>query len=232
MIDDHVTKYLGFLCRLTNFFEDVVDDAFCDTLFISSIDPYSQEIPNTIEVYPLNCKYDPMDSIKLFSEQWDLDNIVFTIGFSASMPYTKLYDIVKTVYTHTLHYRMKEYSLKSIRDRREYFLALLFNGKAFVVEGGVDRVIIPHIRHCISAHTHPSTIPYPSKHDVETIIRLLIDRGLLHAIETIGNSLYIYRVGAISEDGLIALRRIEGLSDLNEIMKVVKSIDNLEIAIV
>ncbi len=229
MIDNNGTRYLGFLARFINFLEDVVDDAWCEDVFVDrSIYDRRPDLPNTIAIEPYRCSYDPLESIRVFSSQWDIDEESIVIG-RGYYSLNELYYLVPNIYTETLHYLMKSYAGKTIASRREYFLAVLFNGRGFLVEGEIDHVRIPFIPHCISSHTHPSRIPIPSKRDIKMILYMMINRGFLHVIETIGSSLYIYRVKPLTEDDLVKLRSIEHLNDYREVISVFKSIDSIRI---
>ncbi len=229
LIDNNNTRYIGFLSRFINFLEDVLDDAWCEDIFIDkSIYSNRPIIPNTIEIEPYKCSYDPLESISVFSSQWDIDEISITIG-KGYYSLNELYFLIPSIYIETLHYLMKSYSSKTITSKKEYFLAILFNGKGFLVEGEVDRVRIPFIPHCLSSHTHPSHMPIPSKRDIEMILYMMLNRGFLHVIETVGASLYIYRVKPLSENDLVKLRSIESLNNYRDVINVFKTIESVRI---
>jgi len=228
IVENSNTKYIGFLSRFINFLEDVLDDAWCEDIFVDkSIYDSRPIIPGTIEVEPYRCSYEPEESIRVFSGQWDID-IDITIG-KGYYSLNELYFLIPSIYVETLHYLMKSYASKTIANKREYFLAILFNGKGFLVEGEVNRVRIPFVPHCLSSHTHPSHMPVPSKGDIEMILYMMLNRGFLHVIETVGASLYIYRVRPLSEDDLVKLRSIESLNNYRDVISVFKSIESVRL---
>ncbi len=226
VFENSATRFIGFLGRLINFLEDVVDDAYCRTVYVPRMRLYDYIVPEEVVVEPVDCMYDPIDSINIFKEHWMIDRVVVGHG---SIDYRELYNFIHIAYSHTLHYKMKEYSIKSRSMGGEYFLAVLFDGRAFIVEGEKDHVTLPSIPHCLSAHTHPSPTPYPSKRDIETIINMMVNRGLMHVIETTGYSLYVYRVKPLSEEDVITLRLIEGEKDYRRIIDLFKNIKSLRI---
>ncbi len=224
LLVDTNTRYIAFLSRLINFLEDLIDDAWCRTVYVSK-NVYTERPlePSYIVIEPVECSYDVEESIEIFSRQWDLDTIDFRIG-KGDIAFSDLYYFIPSFYSATLHYLMKNYATKTVARRREYFLAILFNGKGFILEGEEDRVTIPFIKHCVSAHTHPSSIPMPSKKDIETVMNLMLNRGFLHVIETPASSLYIYRVGVMGEEELIKLRTIEHAKDYRELLNIVREL--------
>ncbi len=228
ILENSSTKYIGFLSRFINFLEDVLDDAWCEDIFVDkNIYDNRPIIPSTIEIDPYKCSYEPEESIKIFSSQWDIDvDIAIGKGYYSL---NELYFLIPSIYVESLHYLMKNYASKTMINEREYFLAILFNGKGFLVEGEVDHVRIPFIRHCLSSHTHPSHLPIPSKRDIEAVLYMMLNRGFLHVIETVGTSLYIYRIKPLSEDDLIKLRSMESLNNYRDFMSVFKSIESVRI---
>ncbi len=70
------TLHLGFLCRLINFLEDVLEDAECGDIYVSE----KELVDEKIVLEPINCTYDVEESIEVFSEEYDLDNIVVGSG--------------------------------------------------------------------------------------------------------------------------------------------------------
>lgn len=213
IIKNNHTEKIAFLARTINFLEDVLEDAECEEILIDS-----HELENyTVIVDGIKCRYDLLESINVFSEK---HNVPATIGKGDTSLRT-LYEEIIDYYRETLHYKMKEYATKTIATRHEYYLGILFNGKAFLIEGEEDKVLLPRIPQCLSAHTHPSNIPIPSKQDLKTVTQLFTDRGIGHIIETIGASLAIYRVAPITIDDLEIFKQLENTND------IIKALNNL-----
>ncbi len=213
IIKNNCTERIAFLARTINFLEDILEDAECEEIFIDShgLENY------TVVVEGIKCRYDLLESIDVFSEK---HNVPATIGRGDTSLRT-LYEEIIDYYRETLHYKMKEYATKTIATHHEYYLGILFNGKAFLIEGEEDKVLLPRIPQCLSAHTHPSNIPVPSKQDLKTITQLFTDRGIGHIIETIGASLAIYRVAPITINDLEVFKQLENTND------IVKTLNNL-----
>ena len=166
IIENNHTVRIAFLARTINFLEDVLEDAECEEVLINSDNIQD----NVLTVEGVNCKYDLLESIPVFSEK---HNVTATLG-RGDTSLKNLYEEVINYYRETLHYKMKEYAAKTINTRREYYLGILFNGKAFLLEGEQNKVLLPRIPQCFSAHTHPSNLSIPSKQDLKTIIQLLV----------------------------------------------------------
>ncbi len=222
IIEDESTRRIGFLSRLVNFLEDVYEDAECTDLYytITSMEEES------VVVEGVNCKYPLSESIEVFMDKYDL-YVEEGIGRDH---YTELYDIIVRTYRETLHYTMKNYATRSIQQHVEYYLGILFSGKAFLVEGEEDRVIIPGgLNQCFAAHTHPSNLPIPSRADVRSITNLFLDRGIGHVIETVGPSLAIYRRAPLRIEDLEALKTLDRYRSIEELFRVLGGLESIAV---
>jgi hypothetical protein len=184
------TEMIAFLCRVINFLEDIVEDAECSEVYVDRV-KLSEMM---LEFKAIGCKYDVVESTRLFS---DKHGIKAELG-SGDMELRKLYDRVVDYYARTLRKEIKQYAIRTRETGIEYYLGVLFDGRGFIAEGEEDKVIVPGLPQCFSAHTHPSDYPMPSLRDIRVITRLLVDRGLGHVVETFGNGLAIYRTGPVS----------------------------------
>ncbi len=220
------TRYIAFLSRLVNFAEDVVDDAECDTIYVSRsmLEPPGPSGP--VEVRPVRCRYDPAESIEVFGREWDIEAVLGR----GDVAYTDIYGLVLRHYRDSVHVFMASMASRSLATRIEYFLAVFFNGEAVLLEGETDRVTVPFFRHCLSSHTHPARLPFPSQPDLRTITRLFLERGIAHIIETVGGGLAIYRVGPITEDDLVVFREAEALDDPRESLRLLGGIEHVRIS--
>lgn len=88
-------------------------------------------------------------------------------------------------------------------------MGVLFDGKGFIAEGDTGHVKLPFLHECFSAHTHPSSQPFPSERDIKTIIKILLDGGLGHSIEASSGSLILIGSRPIKLEDLATLREIE-----------------------
>lgn len=223
--EDNDTKSIAFYSRLINFVEDVIDDAYCTTVYVGNIDSPAPWTARVV-VEPIECKYDPFESIKLFSEEWGLDNVVMGRGM---VEYTRLYGLVIRKYLGSLHYKMKSYAGKTFLSKREYYLAISFYGEAVVVEGEQERIRVPMVSQCFSAHTHPSTKAIPSIQDITTTMTIMLNRGVGHAIETVRDTLIIYRTTPLTEDDMALLRRLERMHDISRAIELLKKTSRIKV---
>jgi hypothetical protein len=224
IINNKDTFMIGFLSRLINFLEDIIDDSECEDVYVwfNMDDPLS----DNIFVEGVNCLYNIEESINVFSHNYDL---VVERG-RGEYSLNDLYSIVIERYKNRLHYIMKDLAGKSIITHREYYLGILFNGKAFLIEGERDKVLVPgNIPQCFSAHTHPSQIPIPSRADLKTINKLFIDRGIGHAIETVGTSMIIYRVSPITLSDLEIIKDAEKMRNPVKALSMLTSTQHIKI---
>ncbi len=224
IIDNKDTFIIGFLSRLVNFLEDIIDDSECEDVYVwfNMDDPLSENI----FVEGVNCLYDIEESINVFSPNYNLVAVKGRGEYSLS----ELYNMVIDKYKSRLHYIMKDLAGKSFITRREYYLGILFNGKAFLIEGERDKVLLPgNIPQCFSAHTHPSQIPVPSRADLKTINRLFVDRGIGHAIETVGTSMVIYRVSPITLNDLEIIRDAERIHNPVKALSMLTSTQHIRV---
>ncbi len=223
LVTNRDTRYIAFLARLVNFAEDVIDDAECETLYFHRgiREPY----PGPVTVNPVGCRYDPGESVELFSETWDVEA---HLG-SGDIDYREVYNMVIAHYRLALHPVMVSYASKTMAAGVEYYLAILFNGEAVLLEGEEDRVTLPFIKHCLSSHTHPSRTPFPSQPDLRSITRLFLERGIGHVIETVGGGLAFYRVGPVTEDDLAVFRRVESMDNPVESLRMLSRTGSIRI---
>lgn len=189
------SKYIGFLCRVVNLLEDVQEDAECSDIYVTLDELYRYRVV----IEPVDCKYSIRESIDIFSEQHRVDNISISDTGHGYISFTNLYDFIIDKYRETLHSYIQQFISKTINTSHEYFLAVLFNGNCLILEGEKNRVTIPRIYNCLSAHTHPSNIPYPSPRDIDEIIEIFINRGIGHIIVAKLGSLVIYRTKPLTD---------------------------------
>lgn len=217
------SEYIGFLCRVINFLEDIYEDAECGDIKVS----LSNLNSSIVSLTPFNCLYDIDESISIFSEQHGIDRAEIADETLDSISLSKLYDIVIDKYREALHYYILKYLDKTITTGYEYYLGVLFNGKCFLLEGERNRITIPRIPQCISAHTHPSNYPAPSSRDIDEIVNIFIDRGVGHVIIAKSTGMAIYRVKPLTESDLETIKELGNVNSVELIrtlsrMKTIK----------
>ncbi len=188
VFEDSNTRKTGFLCRLINFLEDILEDAECRDILVE----YNNR---EVVVQGVDCKYNLRESIELFQDKYSVNARVESIRGN-SMFY--LYHRVLEDYLENYHRRIIEHAWKTRETNTEYYFGVTMNGVGFLLEGEEDRVVIPHIPLCISAHTHPHDNPLPSRKDWSAIKTLFTEGGVLHAIVTTQRSLVIHRTNPLT----------------------------------
>ncbi len=122
-------------------------------------------------------------------------------------PLNELYVEAARMFIKNSMSMMNTYALRTRFDNIEYMLIILQNGRAALLQGEHNRVVIPQIRASATAHTHPRGCT-PSPHDIRSLINLLFDGGLGSGIVSTDCSLYIMREGPYTENDLIALSKL------------------------
>ncbi len=102
---------------------------------------------------------------------------------------------------------LSSYTSRTAFEGVEYMVVVLRNGRAALLEGEVEKVRIPYVRHVADAHTHPRWC-FPSGADIESLKNLLLDSGLGSAIVSPECTLVMARDGPFTEDDYIALAEL------------------------
>lgn len=112
----------------------------------------------------------------------------------------------------TLSHRLLARLLQPYLNRKyEYFATIISDGKIILLEGEEEKVYVPipsHLEPIVTAHTHPHTPCIPSKRDIESLIRLLVDQGIGLIILSPLCNLIIYRRGLFLEEDYETLLKL------------------------
>ena len=211
VLRDRDSERIGLLCRLVNFAEDVVEDAECKDLLVSL------DHPEEIAIEPVECRYSIRESTEIYGEHHRLENIVLGSGDKS---FRELYNYIVEAYRTTLHSRFLNTIAKLRGWKTEYYLGILFDGTMFIAEGRKDHISLPGIPQCFSAHTHPEPYPLPSSTDLKMITRLLLDRGIGHAVVAMGSTLVIYRVKPLTLSDYEVLQGIDYRDPVNALREI------------
>jgi len=215
IIDNDDTFKTGFICRSILLIEDIIEDAYCENLRVKiDLDEYK------LIVEPVNCRYDIRESISVFSSQHDVSNIEIGLG---EYDYSYLYEKLIDMYRLKLHQYVRSMIWKTISTGVEYYMGLLFNGKAFIVEGEVGYVKIPRLNLCLAVHTHPSRHAIPSSIDLESMVELILNRGIGFIIVSSVESLAIYRVKPLGIDEFEYIKSIDLKDPVKALREIVDS---------
>ncbi len=141
--------------------------------------------------------------------------------------YLYLYDRVIEIF-HKLAYKILRPLISPLSN--EFLVAVLENAKTIILEGDRSNVRIPltrKFRTRFMAHTHPRGLCIPSRKDLESVIRLLMDGGFGEIIMSPTCSLAIYRKGMfIDEDYekmIVITRRISKAKNIVEALRILNN---------
>jgi hypothetical protein len=190
VFENSYTRKIGFLCRLINLLEDLLEESGCRDILVD----YSEDSTSIVKVEGIDCTYSILESLELYGGKYDINASIGLGRFKLS----DLYGRILEYYKRGFHSRLLSYAVLTDETGIEYYLGVLFDGKGFLLEGGVNSVSIPRIPQCLTAHTHPSHSPLPSSRDFSAIRDLFTNGGLAHFIVTINKSIAIYRAGPIT----------------------------------
>lgn len=73
-----------------------------------------------------------------------------------NLPLRELYECLVNYYSRTLHRLMRDLAARTIATNVEYHLGVLFDGRGFIVEGEVEKVVVPRR---LNAFQHTLTQP-------------------------------------------------------------------------
>jgi len=106
---------------------------------------------------------------------------------------------------------LRELAYRTDMGMSEYLVAYLSWGEAVILEGERFNINVPLFEEVkVAYHTHPRSACALSKADVESLLSLMVNRGVGGGIATVNCALRIWRRGFLLEDDFIALKRHKG----------------------
>lgn len=106
---------------------------------------------------------------------------------------------------------LKYFAYITSQSRVEYSLFVMKSGDVYLAEGEVDRILLPYVSGVIlEAHTHPLSCA-PSERDVATAITRFMEGLYASAVVGLSCVFLMYRVGPLTEEDLIAIRKLPEL---------------------
>ncbi len=116
----------------------------------------------------------------------------------------ELYSQALDLFLRNIPSFLRSYSIRTALEGIEYMLIVLQNGRAVLLEGEKNKVVIPSVKAVASAHTHPKNC-IPSPHDIRSLTNILLEGGLGASIVSPNCILTIFRKGPFTEDDYLAL---------------------------
>jgi len=116
----------------------------------------------------------------------------------------KLYSQSLNLFLRNVPSFLRSYSIRTALEGIEYMLVVLQNGRAVLLEGEKNKVVIPSVKAVVSAHTHPRNC-IPSPHDIRSLTNILLEGGLGASIVSPNCVFTIFRKGPFTENDYLAL---------------------------
>lgn len=196
---------LALYNHLINGLESVIAEYECSD--ISIVLPWthgSQELSELIVCYS-KCSEVPYEGFELNNiVKYKLaDRYEFRQCYEG-LHLDELYSQALDLYLRNVPSYLRSYSIRTALEGIEYMLVVLQNGRAVLLEGERNKVVIPSVKTVASAHTHPKNC-IPSPHDIRSLANILLDGGLGASIVSPDCILTIFRSGPFTEDDYLAL---------------------------
>lgn len=138
-------------------------------------------------------------------------------------PYSLLNKIANQVLVKSIEL-LAPYTYLTSQSGVEYLLAVLSNGRGYLIEGEENKILVPISKALFSLHTHPSNCLL-SPHDVRSLSNTLMYRGIGGGVVSRNCYLVLMRSGPFTEEDLIellrfrdALRKVR-IDELNNYLK-------------
>lgn len=118
-------------------------------------------------------------------------------------PYSLLNKVVNQVLVKSVEL-MTPYAHVTSQSGVEYLLALMSDGKGYLIEGEENKIVVPVSRVLFSLHTHSSNCLL-SPHDVRSLSNTLMYRGIGGGVVARNCYLILVRSGPFTEEDLMKL---------------------------
>ncbi len=196
---------LALYNHLINGLESVIAEYECSDVSVILPGTYSSHGSSELVVCYSSCSEVPY-------EGFELSNIV-KYKLADSYEFRQCYEglHIDELYSHALDLYLRNvpsylrsYTIRTALEGIEYMLVVLQNGRAVLLEGERNKVVIPSVKAVASAHTHPKSC-VPSPHDIRSLVNILLDGGLGASIVSPNCTLTIFRSGPFTEDDYLAL---------------------------
>jgi len=205
-ITDSSSRALALLGLFVAGLEAVIAEYGCSSAGVSA---YPREaLGSVVRVHCVGGE-GPMDQLFDFEEAVEAGLIEDAVPSREPPPVTlrALYARIPREVGRYASSALSSYASRTAFEGIEYMVVVLRNGRAALLEGEVEKVRIPYVRHVADAHTHPRWC-FPSAPDIESLTNLLLDSGLGSAIVSPECTLVMARDGPFTEDDYLALAEL------------------------
>ena len=103
--------------------------------------------------------------------------------------------------------------LTHARGREHAFILFLDTEAAMLLEGEGDRIVLPELRSCVFAHTHPGEHCLPSPNDIKSSVGFFSSGGIVELIVSSSCTWMLWRSWLLAEEDIEALFETAGLLD-------------------
>ncbi|MCD6324370.1 MAG: hypothetical protein J7L55_04600 [Desulfurococcales archaeon] len=125
---------------------------------------------------------------------------------SEGAKFSKIYEEAADLLIKVSTSYLSSYVVRTQLTGTEYMFIVLRDGRAILLEGERNKVIVPRIKYIASAHTHPEWC-IPSPHDVRSWINQFLDGGLGAGIVAPKCRFFIIKSGPFTEDDYVEISR-------------------------
>ncbi len=222
-VTSRTSRLLALINHLVNGIESLIMDCQCREGYLDiDLNDVEGLLGGEVPVYLNGCIYKPdkLFELRRLIDYGLVNNVLIRLG-SVGIRYGVLYNIAFNIIDRDLITYIRDISLRASLTGIEYMYVVLDDGKAVLIEGDVDKVVIPKVNSVLSIHTHRYGC-LPSPNDLKSLTELLFDGGLGAGIVSPECYLLIYRVGPFTEDDYIAIKNLRG--SLEEIKAIPNNI--------
>ncbi|MEM0360960.1 MAG: hypothetical protein QXY36_01215 [Sulfolobales archaeon] len=205
------SRSLALANNLVNGIESLIEDCSCsDAYILNKFTSLYDLIDEYVEIGLSDCAYTPDNLFELndlVTNGLVRDVRVRTNTLDSGVNYRVLYELaLNTVLDNVIPY-MRNVSLKTAVTEVEYMYIILRDGRALLLEGDFNKVVIPNVNATLTVHTHSLTC-LPSRSDLKSISDLFVQGGLGSGITSPTCYFAIFRVGYFTEEEYAMLRNL------------------------
>lgn len=210
-LTSNTSRSLALANNLVNGIESLIEDCLCSNAYIlNEFASLHDLIGEGVEVGLSGCSYTPDNLFELndlVTNGLVRDVRVRTNTLGSGINYHVLYELaLNTVLDSVIPYMMS-ISLKTAVTEIEYMYIVLRDGRALLLEGDFNKIVIPNVNATLTIHTHRHAC-LPSRNDLKSISDLFIQGGLGSGITSPTCYFAIFRTGYFTEDDYIMLRNL------------------------
>lgn len=240
LFESNVTKWVAAVGNLISALENIYELYGVKEIFIQEefCSPFFWEPGENVNVY-LNVgesKKEIVEYLKSVNTYGLYNiNVIYGEGYGKAVFWKELYHKVFQVFKDHIAYLLRSKASITSEKHVEYMLLIGGNGKAIILQGEVDKIVIPRVKSWLIAHTHPHPHCFFSAKDIASTRDLLSYQGLLSAVVTTGCLAVLYRIEDFTvEDyeNLILIERSLVKGKVKNAIKILNRLNSIRFTII